>query len=301
MRGERLRARASSRRGFTLLEVILAMTLTATLMVLVWSLFGTYTKLEERSSRAAVELQLVRSVSQQLRSDLEHFAVLPTPIKLPDSANRQVEIAVQVASEADEQNSDAAPQDGQPSPTTERETNSPTSARTVEAIEPQSNTSDAFDSSFTVDEPTIGEGIEVRTDFSRNDLYRNTFDASLPTVTYLKGSKNRIEFVTRLPYTIDVPVGEQRLTGETRYGTHQLVLYQFNDAKKLETLLQADPVLNPNLWRPPPQTDPNAPKPVAQQLNPNDNIGLIREMKSCLLYTSPSPRDLSTSRMPSSA
>ena len=27
----------------------------------------------------------------------------------------------------------------------------------------------------------------------------------------------------------------------------------------------------------------------------------IEDMKSCLLYTSPSPRDLSTSRMPSSA
>ena len=28
---------------------------------------------------------------------------------------------------------------------------------------------------------------------------------------------------------------------------------------------------------------------------------LIAQVKSCLLYTSPSPRDLSTSRMPSSA
>ena len=56
--------------GFTLLEVIIAMALTSTLMLLVWSLFSTYTKLDERSSRAAVELQLVRSVSQQLRSDL---------------------------------------------------------------------------------------------------------------------------------------------------------------------------------------------------------------------------------------
>ena len=31
------------------------------------------------------------------------------------------------------------------------------------------------------------------------------------------------------------------------------------------------------------------------------NIEKIKEIKSCLLYTSPSPRDLSTSRMPSSA
>ena len=31
------------------------------------------------------------------------------------------------------------------------------------------------------------------------------------------------------------------------------------------------------------------------------NIALMRQAQSCLLYTSPSPRDLSTSRMPSSA
>ena len=35
------------------------------------------------------------------------------------------------------------------------------------------------------------------------------------------------------------------------------------------------------------------------QQNPEDN--LQNRTKSCLLYTSPSPRDLSTSRMPSSA
>ena len=32
-----------------------------------------------------------------------------------------------------------------------------------------------------------------------------------------------------------------------------------------------------------------------------DNPGLLPFTKNCLLYTSPSPRDLSTSRMPSSA
>ena len=35
-----------------------------------------------------------------------------------------------------------------------------------------------------------------------------------------------------------------------------------------------------------------------QNLKPEDHIAFA---KSCLLYTSPSPRDLSTSRMPSSA
>ena len=46
------------------------------------------------------------------------------------------------------------------------------------------------------------------------------------------------------------------------------------------------------------------------ETEPGDDYGMMREvfhrrfsrlMKDCLLYTSPSPRDLSTSRMPSSA
>ena len=37
---------------------------------------------------------------------------------------------------------------------------------------------------------------------------------------------------------------------------------------------------------------------VAEEDQPME---LITEVKDCLLYTSPSPRDLSTSRMPSSA
>ena len=43
--------------------------------------------------------------------------------------------------------------------------------------------------------------------------------------------------------------------------------------------------------------------PFALKLDvPNEETILaIEEAKSCLLYTSPSPRDLSTSRMPSSA
>ena len=34
---------------------------------------------------------------------------------------------------------------------------------------------------------------------------------------------------------------------------------------------------------------------------PEDQLQEIRDRHTCLLYTSPSPRDLSTSRMPSSA
>ena len=46
--------------------------------------------------------------------------------------------------------------------------------------------------------------------------------------------------------------------------------------------------------------------PVAYRFNGPEKLEMARKenrsrLKSCLLYTSPSPRDLSTSRMPSSA
>ena len=37
------------------------------------------------------------------------------------------------------------------------------------------------------------------------------------------------------------------------------------------------------------------------QYNRNEIVDVKSKVKDCLLYTSPSPRDLSTSRMPSSA
>ena len=75
-----MNSKADSNRGaFTLFEIIIAMSLVSILMVLVWSLFSTYSRLAERSTRTATEMQLVRSVSRQLRSDLQHFAVLPHP------------------------------------------------------------------------------------------------------------------------------------------------------------------------------------------------------------------------------
>ena len=46
------------RAAFTILEVLIASALLSTLMLLVWSLFGTFTRLEERSSRTATEIQL---------------------------------------------------------------------------------------------------------------------------------------------------------------------------------------------------------------------------------------------------
>ncbi|MBI2479681.1 MAG: prepilin-type N-terminal cleavage/methylation domain-containing protein [Planctomycetia bacterium] len=70
----------TSRHGFTLLEVIIASSLAATLMLLVWSLFSVYSKLYDKGVQQATELQLVRSVMRQLRSDLHHAsaALMPT-------------------------------------------------------------------------------------------------------------------------------------------------------------------------------------------------------------------------------
>lgn len=314
--------------GFTLLEVILAMSLTSILMLLVWSLFSTYTKLEERSSRAAVELQLVRSLSQQLRSDLEHFAVLPTPSAIPQSVTNQQTSNGQVV---DDQKNDEEEADGSDSGSDSQSTNADNTSNSSSDLDsgstdsgsnrdspqgttPRSPISTGDDSpspsrfstsrsssvgsggggtagSPAASNTIVGDGIQIDSELQKEDIYRNSFDASLPNVTYLRGSKSRLEFATRLPYTVDVPAANQRLGSETRYGTQHLVVYEFRDARKLETMLQQDPILNPQLWNPPTQTNPNAPKPVARSLNPNDNVGLIREMKSWLHATRDRRRD----------
>ena len=73
----------------------------------------------------------------------------------------------------------------------------------------------------------------------------NTFSSSLPEQTYLRGSATRLELVTRLPYTVDVSTGRQMFGTETRYGTHQLVVYQWRDVRDLVTL----PVVRDSLTR----------------------------------------------------
>lgn len=79
--------RAARRRaGFTLLELLISAALTATLLVMVWSLFGIYTKLNDRGVEQATELQLARALMQQFRADLQ-IVIPPLPRRLPASGS----------------------------------------------------------------------------------------------------------------------------------------------------------------------------------------------------------------------
>ena len=57
-------------RGFTLLEILLATVLMATLLLAVWSLLNTYAALFEKGQTRTDHSQLVRSLSRQLTDDL---------------------------------------------------------------------------------------------------------------------------------------------------------------------------------------------------------------------------------------
>ena len=83
-----------NRAGFTLLELLIASALTATLMVLVWSLFGVYTKLSDRGVEQAAELQLVRALVRQFRADLRH--ALPQPLQ-PSVTNSALSLSPSTA------------------------------------------------------------------------------------------------------------------------------------------------------------------------------------------------------------
>lgn len=267
--------------GFTLLEVIIAMTLMATLMTVVWSLFSTYTRLEERSSRTAVELQVVRSVSQQLRSDLEHFALLaelpsfeghqhrdpPGPVGAGQGSERPGDDEQSRASNEDDE------QDGE-----------------SDVSDAQGGVTDASGSLGVVESSVVEAQPLSGTSLADSELrsLNQTFASTLPDQTYLRGTATRLEVVTRLPYTVDVPTGRQWLGSESRCGTYQVVVFEWRDERGLESLLRDDPVLNPSKFVPPPtliQTGPTTsplPAAVAMPLNPNENIGLVREAKSWL-------------------
>ena len=268
--------------GFTLLEVIIAMTLMATLMTVVWSLFSTYTRLEERSSRTAVELQVVRSVSQQLRSDLEHFALLAELPRFEGHQQRDPPGPVGAGQSTDGLGDDD--QSGASNEDDEQDGESDVSDAQGDVTDSSGSLSVA-ETSFVEGQPlsqtSLADDSELRS-------LSQTFASTLPDQTYLRGTATRLEVVTRLPYTVDVPTGRQWLGSESRYGTYQVVVFEWRDERGLESLLRDDPVLNPSKFVPPTtpiQTDPTTtplPAAVAMPLNPNENIGLVREAKSWL-------------------
>ncbi len=270
-----------ARKAFTLLEILIASALLSTLMIVLWSLFHTYTRLEERSSRTAVELQLIRSVSKQLRSDVEHFALLAEmPPVVPPETN---------STQATESNSDEAPNEGSGSRSPDGNSNDdiPTEE---DGTESDSEDVTSGDQSFIA--PSVQ--IDVGEPSGLDSLALKTapeFNASLLEQTFIRGSATKLELITRMPYTVDVPTGNALLGAETRYGTHQWVVYEWRDVRGLNSLLTSDPVLNPSKFAPPkpdPFRDPRlpvVPPPVATRLNPNDNVGLIRESKSWLSIT----------------
>ncbi|MCH2211664.1 MAG: GspJ family type II secretion system protein [Fuerstiella sp.] len=59
------------RYGYTLIEMIIAVSLTAVLMTAVWGLMSMYAALQKAGADVAAEQQLVRSVLQLIRDDLE--------------------------------------------------------------------------------------------------------------------------------------------------------------------------------------------------------------------------------------
>ena len=76
----------NKRNAFTLLEIIIAASLTTTLLLILWSLFGIYSKLEEKGSRATTEIQLARGLLRQLQSDLCRLTVAPASMTAGSSA-----------------------------------------------------------------------------------------------------------------------------------------------------------------------------------------------------------------------
>ncbi len=67
---------SGQRRGFTLIETIIAMSLLSLLMAIVWTMFSVYTKLEAKGVTVAQESRLVRAIDRQLRRDSLHVVAI---------------------------------------------------------------------------------------------------------------------------------------------------------------------------------------------------------------------------------
>ena len=66
-------SRWKAKPGFTLLELLIALTLVTTLMMLCWSLFFTFARLENRSRKTVAALEITRSLRRQIQNDLDQL------------------------------------------------------------------------------------------------------------------------------------------------------------------------------------------------------------------------------------
>ena len=76
----------NKRSAFTLLEIIIAASLATAILLILWSLFGVYSKLEQKGSQATTEIQLVRGLLRQLQSDLGRLTTAPAEVAKPSPA-----------------------------------------------------------------------------------------------------------------------------------------------------------------------------------------------------------------------
>ena len=90
-------SRTNQRAAFTLLEIIIATSLTTAILLILWSLFGTYAKLEEQGNQATTETQLVRAIYRQLQSDLSRLTSAPAPMPSSISARPRQDLSEPVA------------------------------------------------------------------------------------------------------------------------------------------------------------------------------------------------------------
>lgn len=234
-------------RGFTLLEIIISLSLFSILMALLWSLFHTYSRLSLRSQDAAKEFQIVRSVSRQLRSDIDHFAHQAIPFDV-------------VPPSADESLADVPPTSDRPEhsgiPVTEADLLVTTEAGRT-GIEPYGVVTTALP------EVTFLRGSATRLEL----VTRHPYTVDIPQPRELIGDETR-------PGVYQLVVYEFHHAKELK-----LLLSEDPILNPRHQQEQNTPVLQGL-----PHQPPHHPQPP-QRLNPNDNVGFTREAKSWLQHS----------------
>lgn len=96
-----------NRQAFTLLEVLIALSLVAALMVLVWSLFATFSRLEGRSRETVSDLEISRSLLRQMQSDFDQLADVGPLDRSPTISTPGIYAAGELQFEGSDSGSDA--------------------------------------------------------------------------------------------------------------------------------------------------------------------------------------------------